>query len=250
MISVTIICNNEEKNIEECIKSVLWADEIIVVDSFSEDKTIELAKKYTDKVFQNKWEGYAKQREFAVSKVSNEWIFSLDADERCTENLKNEIIDVIEKSDNKYNGFRIPRKNYFLGKWIKNCGWYPGYQMRLFKKDKVIVTDRLVHEGYKAEGLTGVLENDIIHYTVVSISDYVKKINIYSSLQAEEKINKRKVTLLFLLFRPYVYCIQQFILKKGFLDGIYGLMVTFFDVITNTLTNMKIREMQDKEKKQ
>ena len=250
MISVTIICNNEEKNIEECIKSVLWADEIIVVDSFSEDKTIELAKKYTDKVFQNKWEGYAKQREFAVSKVSNQWIFSLDADERCTENLKNEIIDVIEKSDNKYNGFRIPRKNYFLGKWIKNCGWYPGYQMRLFKKDKVIVTDRLVHEGYKAEGLTGVLENDIIHYTVVSISDYVKKINIYSSLQAEEKINKRKVTLLFLLFRPYVSFIQQFILKKGFLDGIYGLMVTFFDVITNTLTNMKIREMQDKEKKQ
>lgn len=249
MISVTIICKNEEKNIEDCIRSVLWADEIIVVDGYSSDKTVDIAKRFTDKVFQNVWNGFAEQRSYALSKTSNEWIMPLDADERCTEELKTEIMNIISKKNIEESGFIIPRKTYFLNKWIKNCGWYPNYQLRLFKKEKVKVTDRLVHEGYEVNGKTGKLQNDIIHYTVNSIFEYLDKINQYSSLSAKEKVNRKKVKFNDIFLRPVIAFIQQFIFKKGFLDGVYGLMVTNFDVMTKMLTYMKMWEMQNKKNK-
>ncbi len=248
MISVTIICKNEEENIRKCLESIKWVDEIIVVDSFSDDKTVEIAKEYTNKVFQRKWEGYAKQREYALSKTTNKWIFPLDADERCSEELKNEIISVIN-SNNRISGYRIPRKSFFLGKWIKFCGWYPGYQTRLFKRESVTVSNRLVHEGYIVNGEIGFLRNDILHFTVNSISDYFSRINNYSSLQAIEKANKKKIGFYDIFLRPIAAFLQTFFLKKGFLDGIYGLMVTNFDVITNLLTYMKAWEIQKKNNK-
>jgi glycosyltransferase involved in cell wall biosynthesis len=248
MLSVTIICKNEEENIRECLESVKWVDEIIIVDSYSIDRTIEIAKEYTDKIYQQEWLGFAKQREFALSKVSKEWVFPLDADERCSPELKDEILSVI-KSENKFAGYRIPRKSFFLNKWIKHGGWYPGYQTRLFLKEKTVVADRLVHEGYELNGQLGFLKSDILHYTVTSISDYMSKVNHYSSLQAVEKSKKKKIKLSDILFRPIASHIQQFILKRGFLDGIYGLMVTNFDVITNMLTYMKAWELQHKSNK-
>ncbi|MCX6165970.1 MAG: glycosyltransferase family 2 protein [Ignavibacteriae bacterium] len=248
MLAVTIICKNEEENIRECLESVKWADEIILVDSFSKDKTIEIAKEYTDKIFQEEWKGFTKQREFALSKVSEKWVFPLDADERCSPELKDEILSVI-KSDKNFTGYRIPRKSFFMGKWIKHCGWYPGYQTRLFLKDKAMVADRLVHEGYEIDGEMGFLKSDILHYTVISISDYMHKVNNYSSLQAVEKSKKKKIKLYDILLRPTASFIQQFIFKKGFLDGIYGLMVTNFDIITNMLTYMKAWELQHKQNK-
>jgi glycosyltransferase involved in cell wall biosynthesis len=249
MISVTIICKNEEKNIRECLESVKWADEIIVVDSFSTDKTVEIAKEFTNKIFKEEWRGYARQREFALSKTSHEWIFPLDADERCSVELKEEILSAVN-SGNNFAGYRIPRKSFFLGKFVKHCGWYPGYQMRLFLKDKTKVADRLVHEGYEVNGETGYLINDILHYTVNSISDYMSRVNHYSSLQAVEKSNKRKIKLTDLLLRPAAAFIQSYFFKKGFLDGIHGLMVTNFDVMTNMLTYMKAWEIQNKSKKE
>ncbi|MFA5405164.1 MAG: glycosyltransferase family 2 protein [Ignavibacteria bacterium] len=245
MLAVTIICKNEEDNIRGCLESVKWVEEIILVDSFSNDKTIEIAKEYTDNIFQEEWKGYAKQREFALSKVSKKWVFPLDADERCSPELKDEILSVI-KSDKDISGYRIPRKNYFLGKWIKHCGWYPGYQTRLFLKEKAVVADRLVHEGYEIKGGIGFLKSDILHYTVTSISDYMRKVNHYSSLQAIEKSKKKRIKLYDILLRPTAAFIQSYFLKKGFLDGIYGLMVTNFDIITNMLTYMKAWEMQNK----
>jgi glycosyltransferase involved in cell wall biosynthesis len=248
MLSVTIICKNEEENIRECLESVKWVDEIILVDSYSIDRTIEIAKEYTDKIYQQEWLGFAKQREFALSKVSKEWVFPLDADERCSPELKDEILSVI-KSENKFKGYRIPRKSFFLNKWIKHGGWYPGYQTRLFLKEKAYVADRLVHEGYEINGETGFLKNNILHYTVNSISDYMGRVNHYSTLQAVEKSKKKKIKISDILFRPIASHIQQFILKRGFLDGIYGLMVTNFDVITNMLTYMKAWELQHKSNK-
>jgi glycosyltransferase involved in cell wall biosynthesis len=248
MLSVTIICKNEEENIRNCLESVRWTDEIILVDSFSTDKTIEIAKEYTDRIFLQEWLGFAKQREFALSKVSNEWVFPLDADERCSPELKDEILSII-KSENSFSGYRIPRKSFFLNKWIKYGGWYPGYQTRLFLKEKTVVADRLVHEGYEVKGNLGFLKNNILHYTVTSISNYMNRINTYSSLQAIEKSNKKKIKLSDILLRPIASYIQQFIIKRGFLDGIHGLMVTNFDVITNMLTYMKAWELQHKSKK-
>lgn len=245
MISVTVICNNEEENIRECLESIRWVDEIIVVDSFSSDKTVEIAKEFTDKIYEIEWLGYAKQREYALSKTSYEWVFPLDADERCTIELKDEILNAIKSGDN-FAGYRIPRKSFFLGKFIKHCGWYPGYQTRLFLKEKAFVADRLVHEGYEIKGEIGFLKNDILHYTVNSISNYMNRVNRYSSLQAVEKAEKKKIKFTDILFRPFASFIQQFIFKKGFMDGIHGLMVTNFDVITNMLTYMKAWELQNK----
>ena len=181
-ISAVIICTNEEKNIEDCLKSVSWADEIVVIDGGSTDNTRELALKYTDKVYENKWEGYAKQRTFSLGKVSNEWMFSLDADERCTEELTKEMLERLNADGEKYSGYEMPRKSFFLGKWVKHCGWYPDYKLRLFRKDKVKLSDNLVHERYLIDGETGRLKNDILHYTVTSISEFMDKVNVYSTL--------------------------------------------------------------------
>lgn len=249
MISVNIICRNEEKNIEDCLKSVTWADEIIVVDGESTDNTAQISKKYTKDVYINKWEGFAKQRQFALEKSTNEWVFVLDADEQCSRELKEEIFSVISSNNNIYNGFRIPRKNYFLNKWIKHGGWYPGYQYRLFRKKHTYVSERLVHEGYVIDGKIGIFKNDILHYTVQSISEYMVKVNNYSSLQSVEKSKRKIVNFSDILFRPLAAFFVQFIARRGFQDGIHGLMVAYFDMITNMLTYMKIWELQNKKDK-
>ncbi len=247
MITVTLICRNEAKNIRACLESVKWVDEIIVVDAESIDGTAGMVKEFTDKIFVKDWEGYASQREFALKHATQEWVFAIDADERCSPELKEEILGVINDKNTTENGFRIPRKSFFLNKWIKHCGWYPGYQIRLFRREKVCVSERLIHEGYKVVGKTGILKNDLLHYTVNSIGEFMSKINHYSTLRAQEKKDKRKIKMSGLIFRPFAAYFQVFILKRGFMDGAHGVMVTNFDVITNMLTLMKIWEMQNKE---
>ena len=248
MVSVNIICKNEEQNIEDCLKSVLWADEIIVVDGESTDKTVEIARKFTDKVYINKWEGFASQRSFALGKSTKDWVLVLDADERCSPELKDEIMAYLNSNNKIYKGFKLPRRNFFLGKWIKHGGWYPGYQFRFFRKDSTIVSDRLVHEGYVIDGEIGTMKNDILHYTVQSISEFMHKVNGYSTLQAKEKSKRRNVKFRDILLRPIASFYIQFFVRGGFRDGIHGLMVANFDVITNMLTYMKIWELQNKEK--
>lgn len=245
-ISALIICKNEEKNIEECLKSVAWCDEIILIDSFSIDSTLIVAEKYTDTIFQNEWKGFADQRRFGLSKVNYDWVFSLDADERCTKDLEIEIKNILQGKDISENGFEIPRKSFFLGKWIKHGGWYPNYQMRLFRKSSAGVSDRLVHESYIVDGKTNRLENCILHYTVTSVSEYVNKIDSYSDLSALEKFDKKKIGYFDLLVMPHLAFFQQYILKGNFLDGIEGLMVSRFHMITKLLNNMKIYELQVK----
>lgn len=248
MISVNIICKDEENNIEDCLKSVVWADEIIVVDGESNDRTVEIARKFTDKIYVNKWEGFAKQRGFALAKSTKDWVLVLDADERCSEGLRDEILSYLKTNQHNFNGFKLPRRNYFLGKFIKHGGWYPGYQYRFFNRNYTTVTDRLVHEGYEIEGEIGTMKSDILHYTVQSVSEFMRKINGYSTLQAEEKSKRRVVKFKDILLRPIAAFFVQFFIRGGFKDGIHGLMVTNFDVITNMLTYMKIWELQNKEK--
>lgn len=249
MISVAIICKNEENYIEDCLKSILFADDIVVVDSESSDNTVEICKKYTDKIFIKKWVGFKAQREFAIENTKHDWVLVLDADERCSVELKEEIISYLKSDNIGFNGFKLPRKNFFLGKWIKHGGWYPGYQYRFFNKKYATITDRLVHEGFEIKGNIGIMKGDILHYTVNSISEYMTKVNHYSTLQAREKVNKRTVKFKDLLLRPIAAFFVQFFIRGGFKDGIHGLMVTNFDVITNMLTYMKIWEMQKKENK-
>jgi glycosyltransferase involved in cell wall biosynthesis len=243
-ISVIIITKDEESQIEECLKSVSWADEIIIVDSESTDKTIAIAKNYTDKIFTRKWSGFAPQKEYALSLAKNGWVLSLDADERITPELKEEILHF---DLNAYDGYIIPRENYFLHKHITTCGWEKDSQLRLFKKDKTSITDRLVHEGFVVNGKTGTLRESMIHYTYNSIEKAIEKINHYSSLQALEVYKtKRKVTGFTILSHGVAAFYKSFFALKGFKDGVHGFCIAFIDSLTTFLTYMNIWELQNK----
>lgn len=243
-VSVIIITKNEEENIEECLESVKWADEVIVVDSGSTDNTVELAKKFTDKVIFNEWKGYANQKRFALQLAKNEWVLSLDADERVTEKLKNEILDI---NDNYADGLRIKRDNYFLGKLIRGCGWGNDYQLRLFKKSKTTLTKRLVHEGFVVEGRIDKLDNALKHYSYRNFKDAFDKINYYSTLEAIEKQHRKKVNVFTILSTPLIAFLQHFIFRKGYIDGFYGVLVSLLHSYTKLQVQLKIWELNNSE---
>lgn len=246
-ISVIIITKNEEKNIKECLESVKWAKEIILVDSFSTDKTLEIAKNYTDKIFLREWKGFAEQKKFALNQVTNEWILSIDADERVSYQLKEKIESLLKtKEIEKYDGFLIKRENYFLGKVIRGCGWGNDYQLRLFRKNKANLTKRLVHEGFVVNGSIGKIKEPMLHFSYQSFNDTINKINHYSTLEALEKFSKKKVNAFSILFTPFIYFLQHFIFRFGFIDGIHGLFVSLLHGLTKFLVQLKIWELQHK----
>lgn len=245
-LSVTLICKDEEQNIVDCLGSVSWADEIIVVDSGSTDKTVELAKQFTPKVIYRPWEGFAAQKQFALEQATCDYILSIDADERVTPGLKDEILTLLEQPQ-LAAGWYVPRRTEFFGKWITSCGWYPGYQLRLFKRGRVTVTQRKVHEGFVVEGNTVKLKHDLLHYTHESFEKTIAKINHYSSLTAEEKSSRKKITALNLFLNPVAAFFTHYFIKRGFTDGVQGFMVSVMHSMTNMMTYLKIYEIQKRE---
>lgn len=244
MISVIIITHNEEKNIARCLKSVQWADEIVVVDSGSTDHTVEIAKSLNATVISNQWEGYAKQKEFALTIVSNEWIFSIDADEEVTNDLKDEILQTIHLP-HTLNGYEIPRKSFFLGRWIKNGGWYPGLQLRLFKKSKTKMNHRPVHEGFLVEGLMGILNADINHYTYNSLHQYIEKMNDYSSLDVMNKIGSGRIIRWYhFILNPLSVFLRMFVSLHGYRDGTHGFLLAFYSALHSLSIYSKSWEYQ------
>jgi glycosyltransferase involved in cell wall biosynthesis len=241
-ISAIIIAGHEEKNIGECLESVRWADEIIVVNSESKDRTVEIAKQFTDKVFVRRWEGYASQKGFSLKQARNEWVLSIDADERVSPELREEISNL---DFSKTDGFYIPRRNYFLDKIIRSCGWSPDYQLRLFRKSKTTLSDRQVHEGFVVDGKKEYLKNELIHYTHTSITSTLEKVNEYSTLEAVEKSRRVHVNGLKMFFKPIWEFFHHFIIRHGFTDGVHGLMVSAIHAMTKAQAYMKIWEMQN-----
>ena len=243
-ISVIIITKDEEKNISDCLKSVEWADEIIVVDSESTDKTVELAKKFTQKVITKKWDGYVPQKKYALNLANNKWVLSLDADERITPELKSEILGL---PTDKFAGFKIRRKNFLLDKQITSCGWGNDYQLRLFLKEKTDLTDRLVHEGFTVNGSIGELQNPMLHYTFSSFTEYFNKINYYTSLKAAELVNQKgKVNGWTIFSHTFSAFFMVFIKKRGFKDGVYGLIISLLHSVSTMLNYIKLWELQNK----
>jgi len=240
-LSVAIITKNEEHNIEDALKSVADAREIIVVDSFSSDKTVEICRKYTEKVFQHHWEGFAKQKQKAVDYAGGEWILILDADERVTPELKTEIKSAISNAD--CNGYYIPRENYFIGKCIKHGGWWPDQTLRLFKKNKGHFEVREVHEKVVVEGQTAYLKNPLKHYTYRSISDFVLRADNYSTLAAREiKKNSGNAGLFSFTIKPLATFIKMYFLRRGFLDGTHGLILALLYSYYTLLKYVKVWE--------
>lgn len=246
-VSVAIITKNEEKNIRDALESVKDFEEIIVVDSFSQDKTIDICKKYTDKIFQIEWSGFYFQKQFAIDRATLPWVLVLDADERVTEPLKKEIMEKINEHD--IDGYLIPRKNFFLGRWIKYSGWWPDYTLRLFKRNKGKMEKREVHEKIIIDGKTDYLKEPILHYTYDSIEDFIKKMQKYSTLSAIEiqaqNPSKYKI-LIKMIISPFFTFFKMFILRLGFLDGLRGFILAVFYSFYSFLKYAKAWEKQCK----
>lgn len=230
-ISAIVIAKNEEKNITRCIKSLEEiADEIFVLlDSSSTDKTEEIIKSFPNVKFEKKeWLGFAGAKEYALTKINNNWVFWIDADEEVTPELSNEIKSM-KKSGFTCDGYSVARRAYFLGRWIKHSGWYPGRVVRLFNKEKVTIKKNLVHEGLSINGKVCMLKNDLNHYTDPNIHHYFEKYNNYTTLAAEELFEKRKnFSIWDLILRPPLLFLKMYFFKLGFLDGIQGFILAFF----------------------
>ena len=221
-VSVTIISKNEAQNIRECLRSVEWASEIVVVDQFSEDETVEIAQQFGAKVFREPWHGFARQKNFAIDKAIGPWILSLDADERVTPALKQEIKDNLSQ-ENEYSGYCIARKNFFCGQWIRHGGWYPDYNLRLFRKSQGHFEDRAVHEKIIVSGKVGYLEHPLEHFTYRSIPDFLLRLESYSRLAAQELPAKTRWSISYsLCLRPLFTFINMYLLRGGLLDGAVG----------------------------
>jgi glycosyltransferase involved in cell wall biosynthesis len=224
-ISVIIITFNEDKNIEECLSSVSWADEIIVVDSGSKDNTLSIVKQFTDNIIITENIPYGLKRNLGIDNASSEWIFWLDADERVSEELTNEIKSATEINDS--DSFYIKRKSFFINRFIKHCGWYPDYSPRLFRKSSGAKFDASeVHEKLIYSGKSGKLKNEILHYTDLDFEHYTEKMNSYTTLSAKElQKSGRKSGILDIVFRPVFAFCKMYFFKLGFLDGYTGLIL-------------------------
>ena len=224
-ISCVIITYNESKNIRRCLESVSLADEIVVVDSGSKDRTVSIAKEYTQKVFTHEWLGFARQKEFACKLASFEWILNIDADEVITPALAGEIRKKID-SPPEIEGYWIRRRSKFLGRWIDHA-WQPDWVLRLFRKEKGFFENKQVHEGVTLKGKTDKLEGKMEHYPFESLSHNLKKLDKYTTLSASQMMAKGKTRILLrLLFSPILGFFKTYILKQGFRDGIPGLILS------------------------
>ncbi len=224
-VSVAIITKNEEKDITDALESVKELDDIVIIDSFSSDRTADICRIYTDRVFQREWQGYAKQKQMAVDLAKNEWVLILDADERVTPELMEEIKNSV--SGNSFRGYYIPRKSFFLGKWVRHSGWWPDYVLRLFRKDSGRLDDRHVHEKVVLNGKAGRLKNPLIHMAYRSIGEFIHKADRYSTLAAIElKKENRHVNPGSFIFRPVITFLKIFLIRQGFRDGVNGLILS------------------------
>jgi len=244
-LSVCIICFNEERNIKRCLDSSTWADEIVVVDSMSQDGTVAIAREYTDKVYQRQWPGYVDQKNFALSKAKGDWILSADADEEISQSLQYEIKKEIEKQNPK-DGYRIPRRSFYQGRWIKHSGFYPDRQLRLFRRNKGYWVGKRVHERVHVSGKIGLLKNDLLHYPYKgTISGQLQAVDRFSTFLAENKFEEgERHSLFLLLLRPPLKFIEVYFFRLGLFDGLAGFIIALTSAYAMFVRYVKLRELE------
>ncbi len=243
-ISVVLTTLNEENNIDRCLKSVSWADEIIVVDSFSRDQTIERVRAYTDKVYQHEYPGSSRQVERGINYASGEWIFVIDADEEVTPELAAEMVS-IAASNAGHSGYDILRKPFAFGKAIEHGGWFPDYQFRLFRKDGYRPNHAEVHGGFEPAGSRGRIEKLLLHHTYETIASYLQKMNDYTSLQVSSKLKSNphaNVSWHNFVLNPLSHFLRMFVSKKGYKDGFHGFLLAALDAIYSMALYAKLWE--------
>lgn len=247
-ISAVIITKNEEANLPRCLDSVKFVNELIIIDSDSTDRTIEIAESYGAKVYRPEWKGFGPAKQEGVDRASCEWILSIDADEEVPAELADEI-QAIVNDERALNGYYMPRKTQFLGRWIKHCGWYPDYILRLFKKSTGRFDGAVVHEKVIVEGETGYLRHDLLHYSYPSLEQYLKKSNLYTTLGAKSAYDRGKRSRLFdTTIRPAASFVAHYVGRQGFLDGWAGFVLSVLSAVAVLNKYSKLRELERKEK--
>lgn len=243
-LSVVVLTRNEEENIVRCLKSADFADEIIVVDDLSTDKTIELAKKIATKITQRKMDIEGTHRNFAYSLAKNKWVLSLDADEEISPELRQELIDTLSK-ETSHVVFSIPIKTYIGNRWIQHGGWYPAGKDRLFLKDKFKYEEVEVHPRAYYQGTCGHLTKDIVHYSYRDFHDFIVSLNNQTTLEAKKWIkDKRKINFPKIIYKMCERFFKSYFLKKGFKDGILGFMVCYSGSLYQLFTYVKYWEFK------
>jgi len=228
-ISATVITLNEEQNLAAALESLSWADEIIVVDSQSSDRTVEIARQFTERIFIRPWPGYSAQKNFAADQASHDWVFNLDADERVSPELCTEIESLKTAGEPQASGFEVPRRTFYLGRWIKHSGWHPDFKLRLYNRTAGRWRGAYVHESVESDGKVERLKGPLLHYTVRNASDHHSRIDRYTTLAAEEMAAQgKRMTAISLLISPLMAFIRAYLFRLGFLDGVPGLAIAYF----------------------
>ena len=245
MLTVIIITKNEESHIAQCLESVKWADKIIVLDSGSSDKTVEICKQFTSHVFETDWQGFGIQKQRALEKATGNWVLSIDADETISPQLRAEIEVAMQSSE--FNGYKIPFLSNYCGKQIKHSGWYPDYHLRLFRREAGEFSNDVVHEKIYVKGQIGFLHNPVLHDSYTDLNEVLVKINHYSTLQAQKLFERgAKSSLSKAIFRAIWKFIQTYFIKAGFLDGKHGLMLAISSAEGVYYKYLKLLELQNK----
>ncbi len=244
-ISAVLITRNEAVNVDDVLRSLSWVDEIVVVDSGSTDGTPDLCRQYTDKVFRREWTGFVDQKNFAAQKASSDWILSLDADERPSAELIEEV-QLLRRDGFHYAGYRIPRVTFFMGRWLRHGDWYPDYQLRVFDRRRGRWQGGRVHESVRLQGCEpGLLKGELLHFSYRSLSDYLRRLETYTSLAAADYYDRLKTaSYLKLLLDPSATFVKAYLLKRGFLDGVPGFMAAVMGSVSVYFKYAKLYELQ------
>ncbi len=249
-VSVILITKNEEEDLPRCLDSVHWADEIVVVDSGSTDKTAEIAQGRGARVFVETWKGYAAQKNSCLKKATREWVVSIDADEELTEEAQSDIRLLVQKNDPSVDGYAFRRKVFYLGKWITHGDWYPDYVLRLWRRGKGAFEGKRVHESVKVEGKVRYLRSEILHYTYKDLEDQGVRMDKYAKLWAEDQFEKRRPFIWSDLYlRPPLRFLRGFVLKFGWLDGWRGLLIAWLCAKEVSWKYRRLRELWQRAEK-
>jgi len=225
-LSVTVITLNEEDALRRCLESVAWADEIVVVDAESSDKTVEVARAFTDAVFVRPWRGFAAQKNFALDHASGDWVLSLDADEEVTPELRGEIVAVLERPASDVAAYAVARRNIFWGAWVRHGGLYPDWQVRLLRRGRGRFGDVSVHESVRVDGTVVRLASPLLHRSYRDVADFLARADRYSSLAAADRLRHGPpVNAAELVLRPLGRFLGMYVLRAGFLDGWRGFLL-------------------------
>lgn len=245
--SLVIITLNEERNIERCIRSVPFADDIVVLDSGSTDRTLEVARRLGARVSSGPWKGFSQQKTRAAALGLHDWVLSLDADEALSEEAQAELRGLLEKAELNQAAYSFPRRTWHLGRWLMHGGCYPDRQIRFYNKKQCQWSNTEVHEHIEAPSV-GKLKSDILHWSFRDVSHQVATINRYSSLRAQDMLNRGvRPGVLKTVFKPISKFFESYFIKRGFLDGFAGFEVAVISSVSYFLRLVKLRELKERQ---